>query len=147
MGATSGISSMGELVCRRALAKTDTAFVPGQHHAKIIDPRPHRDRADLAAILTYVDDEGRACSVTCLRYRDERGWRAIKLHRAGLRKSEPSTAVGAPDLDGELLAVVERAAESADPFPFEEPSEEEQQFRRFAHKLIDHVVSASDEKE
>lgn len=140
----SSISSMGELVCRRPLAKTAAGFVPGQHHAQIIDPRPHRDRADLAAVLTYVDDEGRACNVLCLRYRDERAWRSIKLHRAGLRKSERGTVAGKPDLTGELLAVVERAAEGVEPYPFEEPSEDERAMRRLAHKLMDDVERKAD---
>lgn len=131
------ISSAGELVCRRPLAKTASGFVPGQHEARIIDPRPHRDRADLAAVLTYVDDEGRACSVTCMRYRDERGWRSLTLHRAGLKKIERTTAVGAPDLTGILLATIARASEGIQPFPYEPPSEDEQQVRRLAHKLLD----------
>jgi hypothetical protein len=122
------------------LEQTTTAYVPGQHHARIIDPKPHRDRADLAAILTYVDDEGRACSVTCLRYRDK-GWRSVKLNRCPLHgRSEPATAAGAPDLTGVLLETVEAAAVGVEPFPFEEPSEEEQEFRRFAHALYDKVA-------
>lgn len=135
----SGISSAGELVCRRPLAKAADGFVPGQHEARIIDPHPHRDRADLAAVLTYVDDEGRACSVTCMRYRDDRGWRSLTLHRASLKKIERTTAVGAPDLTGILLATVETAAAAAEPFPFQPPSEDEQQMRRLAHHLIDQV--------
>jgi hypothetical protein len=99
---TSRISSAGELVCQRLLVKAGDGFVPGQHEATIVDPRPHRDRADLAAVLTYVDDAGRACSVVCLRFRDGRGWQAVKLHRAGLRKIEPVTAVGVPKLNGVL---------------------------------------------
>lgn len=132
------MGSAGELICRRDLAKTDTGYVPGQHHARILDPRPHRDRADLAAVLTYVDDEGRACNVLCMRYRDD-GWRSIKVHRAGLRSMERATVVGKPDLEGELLAVVERAAQGFEPYPFEEPSEEEQAMRRLAHKLMDDI--------
>lgn len=131
--------SAGELVCRRPLAKTGDGYVPGQHAAEILDPHPHRDRADLAAILTYVDDEGRACSVTCLRYRDGRGWRAVKLHRAGLRGIERATAAGVPVLVGELLAVVEAAARGAEPFPFAAPSAEELSLRRLAHRLLDEV--------
>lgn len=141
------ISSMGELVCNRTLEKTDTGFVPGQHHARIIDPRPHRDRGDLAAVLTYVDDAGMACDVLCIRYRDpeaawregEDRWHAFKIKRAGLRKSEPSSAVNAPALVGVLLETIERAADDIEPFPFENPSEDEQAMRRLAHKLIDRV--------
>ena len=137
------MGSAGELICRRDLEKTDDGFVPGQHHARIIDPHPHRDRADLAAILTYVDDEGRACSVSCMRYRDT-GWHAFKLHRAGLKRMEPATAVGAPDLEGVLLATVEAAAEGVEPFPYQPPSEDEKRFRKAANNLIDRVLSGSD---
>lgn len=135
------ISSAGELVCRRPLAKTADGYVPGQHQARIIDPRPHRDRGDLAAILTYVDEQGRACSVSCLRYRDI-GWRALTLHRAGLKRMERSTAAFAPDLAAErvLLDTLERAAEGVEPFPFEPPSEEEQQVRRAALALWDRAA-------
>jgi hypothetical protein len=31
--------------------KTDDGYLPGQLAVEIVDPRPHRDRADLAAIL------------------------------------------------------------------------------------------------
>ncbi len=132
------ISSAGELLCRRVLSKTATGFVPGQHQARILDPHPHRDRADLAAILTYVDDEGRACDVMCLRYGDQ-GWRAIKIHRAGLRKMDRATVVGCPSLDGVLLETVERAAAGTTTFPFEEPSDHERAMRRLANRLADHV--------
>jgi hypothetical protein len=133
------MGSMGELVCRRTLEKTETGFVPGQHQARIIDPRPHRDRGDLAAVLTYVDDDGMACSLLCLRYRDDRGWQPLTLHRAGLKRSERSTAVGAPALEGRLLETLELASDGAAPYPFEEPSPEELRMRRLAHKLIDQV--------
>lgn len=132
------MGSAGELICRRELAKTETGYVPGQHEARILDPHPHRDRADMAAVLTYVDDEGRACDVLCMRYRDD-GWRSIKLHRASLKKIEQSTVVGKPELEGELLAVVERAAEAVEPWPFEEPSEDQMRWRRLADKLWDQV--------
>jgi hypothetical protein len=131
------ISSAGELVCRRALAKTADRYAPGQHAAVIVDPHPHRDRADLAAILTYVDDDGRACSVTCLRYRDERGWRAVALHRATLRRIEPATAAVAPELVGDLLATVEAAARAVPPFPYEEPSAGELAVRCAASRLVE----------
>lgn len=133
------ISSMGELVCQCTLEKTATGFVPGQHRARILDPGSKRDLADLGASLTYVDDEGMACLVMCMRYRDG-GWRSYMLKRAGLRRSEQST-IAAPELTGDLLAVVEEAAEGVEPFPFEEPSDDEQAMRRLAHKLWDHVAA------
>jgi len=136
------MGSAGELLCRRDLKKTETSYVPGQHAARIIDPYPQRDRADLAAILTYVDDQGRACDVLCLRYRDE-GWRAIKVTRASLRKIDRSTIASVPPLEGELLRVVEHAAQTAAPFPFEEPSEDEIRMRRLAHKLWDAAASGT----
>ena len=133
------ISTAGELVCDRVLEKGETGFVPGQRRARILDPRPRRDRADLAAVLTYVDDEGRACSVTCERKRESGEWRSIVLHRADFKHIEPSTAVGAPELEGELLEAVERAAADAEPFPYEPPSEEEQQWREMGRRLLDKV--------
>lgn len=133
-------SSMIEILCRRVFDKDDAGFVPGQYEARIVDPRPHRDRADLAAFLTYVDSERRACDVMCFRYRDERGWRSIKVTRGAAQgRHERTTAVGAPELTGVLLATVEAAAAGVEPFPFEEPSEDEQAFRRLAHHLIDQV--------
>jgi hypothetical protein len=137
--------SAGNLITRRKLVVgLDGTYLPGQHQARIIDPHPHRDRADLAAILTYVDDQQRACSVTCMRYRDERGWRSISVHRATPKKIERGTAVGCPPLQGELLAVVEQAAayfiaEGREPFPFQEPSEDERKMRALAHHLMDQV--------
>lgn len=137
---TGPISSAGELVCRRVLQKTGDGFVPGQHQARIIDPRPRRDREDLAAVLTYVDDEGRACSVLCVRSRRIGEWRSLTLHRASLKRMERGTAVGAPELRGVLLETIEAAAAGVAPFPFEEPSEEELRIRRLAHRLLDHVT-------
>lgn len=128
----------GLLVTGRRLAIAGNRYVPGQHEVKTLDPHPHRDRADLAAALTYVDDDGRACHILCIRYRDT-GWRAIKVHRATLTKMERGTAVGCPPLEGELLAVVERAVECVEPFPWQAPSEDEKAMRRLAHKLIDSV--------
>lgn len=133
------MGSAGELITRRELIRADNGYAPGQHQARIIDPHPHRDRADLAAVLTYVDGDGRACSVTCMRYRDQRGWKSITLHRASLKKIEQTTVAGCPELEGELLKVVEGAAEGCESFPFEEPSSEERQVRRLAHKLWDDV--------
>lgn len=134
------MTTAGDVVTRRMIAVADDGeYVIGQHDAKIIDPHPHRDRADLAAVLTYVDEDRKACQVLCMRYRDERGWRSIKVHRATPRKIERGTAVGCPPLVGELLAVVERAAEGAAPFPFQEPSDDERAMRRLAHKLLDAV--------
>jgi hypothetical protein len=97
-------------------------------------------------VLTYVDDDRKACDVLCMRYRDARGWRAIKVHRATPTKIERGTAVGCPSLDGELLAVVERAAEGVVPFPFQEPSADEQAMRRLAHKLIDSVTGSAEQR-
>ncbi|MCU1500555.1 MAG: hypothetical protein JWM47_4508 [Acidimicrobiales bacterium] len=135
---------MIEVLTRRTFERaSDEAFVPGQHEVRILDPRPHRDRADLAAILTYVDDQGRACDVLCFRYRDERGWKSIKVTRGTPKKYERTTAVGAPDLTGELLAVVEAAAEGMEPYPFEDPDEEEQSMRRLAHALMDEAERRS----
>lgn len=131
---------MIEVLTNRTFERaSDDAFVPGQHEVRILDPRPHRDRADMAAIVTYVDDQGRACDLMCFRYRDERGWRSIKVTRGTPKHYERTTAAGAPELTGELLAVVERASEGVEPWPFEEPSEDEQAMRRFAHALMDEV--------
>lgn len=140
------ISSMGELICRRELEKTAAGFVPGQHEAKIIDPRPKRDRGDLAAVLTYVDDDGCACSLLCMRYRDDGAWHPLTIHRADLKRSEQSTTV-TPPLDGVLLEALLEAAEGVEPFPFEPPSEDEQRMRQLAHKLWDRVSSAKTEEE
>lgn len=45
--------------------------------------------------------------------------------------------MGAPELVGVLLAVVEAAAAGVEPFPFEEPSAEELAVRRLARRLIE----------
>jgi hypothetical protein len=136
------VSGAGGLITRRTLEVLDAErYVPGQLDVRIIDPRPHRDRADLAAIVTYVDDDGLAVSATCMRYRDERGWKSITVKRASRRKLERTHTAAALgyELAGEHLQAVERAAVEVVPFPFEEPSEEEQSMRRLAHRLMDHV--------
>lgn len=86
----------GELLAQRDLEKAGDGYVPGQYEARILDPHPHRDRASLAAILSYVDEEGYLLIVTCLRYRDGRGWKSVTVRRVRQERTGSRRLSGRP---------------------------------------------------
>jgi hypothetical protein len=141
----SEIHSFGELAIRRRLDRNgDGSYATGQRAARVLDPRPRRDRADLAALLSFVDEDGVLWDVTCMRYRDERGWKAIKAGRytsEGRYGHTSTVAALGFSLTLDDLAFLEGLSADVAPYPFEEPAEDEKAMRRLAHKLVDYVSS------
>jgi hypothetical protein len=137
------IRSLGELLIQRPLdRREDGSYAPGQAAARIIDPRPHRDRADLAALLSFVDDRNILWDVTCMRYRDSGEWRPIKIGRyqsTGRFGNTHTAAALGYQLSAEHVAWLKNLAASSEPYQYEEPSTEEQSIRRLAHALVDRV--------
>ena len=120
--------------CCKYVLGADGEYVPGQHEVKILDPHPQRDRSDLAAVLTFVDEDRFACHVLCVRDRAT-GWRSIKVRRSTPRKLGRSTLVNVPRLEGDLLTLVEATADGHPGFPYEPPSDDERAIRRLAQLL------------
>lgn len=132
------ISSHGELYADRVLDRDPAnpdRYAPGQHHVKVLDPSSKRDRSDLGAFLTWVDDDGLVCCVICERSRETGEWQGYG-HRHGMRRAEdhPLVFLG----DGELRVLAEATADVL-PFPHAEPTADELAMRRIGQRLVERV--------